>query len=299
MRLSGSVLLSQSLFDTFLSFQVFCRTGRSLRLRSVGLFDLPASSINLFIYACQSSPVSRRTMLFIAAFASRVVASTATVFAFKSPFSLASFRPTEKWRRGSRRAIGHEPASCSNGRASSSLPDTQIIAEGKTVGTAPSDASLAADPFEVAHHQHPKVSPRRNAWSADAVVVVFFAPLRFLQIAESELALSFFFSSQLGQLVIKGSCNEFILGRSSAVGSTIRLQADCTLSAVGCSGVLMNRRKGLATHNLEPERRQSGNCQDVAGFFNSPIPTIMPRELEAFSGELFCGALFCRVLFLC
>jgi hypothetical protein len=43
-------------------------------------------------YARQSSPVSVRTMLFIAALASRVVESTPTVFPLRRPFSSASFK---------------------------------------------------------------------------------------------------------------------------------------------------------------------------------------------------------------
>ena len=45
----------------------------------------PLPRIRRWTYSCQSSPVSRRTMLFIAASASRVVASTPTVLPLKRP----------------------------------------------------------------------------------------------------------------------------------------------------------------------------------------------------------------------
>ncbi len=96
MRLSGSVGLSQSSFDTFFPVRAL-----SKRLISsiVGFSSgpmAPLSRIRPVTYSCQFSPVSRRTMLFIAAFASSGVESTPIVLPSRRFFSRASFRTQAK-----------------------------------------------------------------------------------------------------------------------------------------------------------------------------------------------------------
>ena len=82
-RLSGSVSLCHSWFETFLSFRWRSNRAISSAVGSSPGSIWPASCIRRRTYSCQSSPVSRRTMLFIAASASSVVASTPTVLPFK------------------------------------------------------------------------------------------------------------------------------------------------------------------------------------------------------------------------
>ncbi len=50
--------------------------------------------------------------------------------------------------------------------------NAQEFPERKAVSTPPGDAALAADPFEVADQQHPKVDTRRHAWLAPPFFLV-------------------------------------------------------------------------------------------------------------------------------
>ena len=81
-RLSGSVRLCHCSFETFLSLRPRSNRRRS---SSVG-FTIPSACANVRRYSFQSAPLSLRTMLFIAALASRVVASMPTVLPRNKPF---------------------------------------------------------------------------------------------------------------------------------------------------------------------------------------------------------------------
>ena len=88
MRLSGSVGDIHSSFDTRLSFRLRSKRRSS---SSVGFSTPSCSCSRRRRYSFQSSPVSRRTIDFMAALASSVVESTATVLPLISPFSAANF----------------------------------------------------------------------------------------------------------------------------------------------------------------------------------------------------------------
>jgi hypothetical protein len=90
-----AILASGSVSD-FQSALLVVLPSRFLSNRRVSSFEgvasgptTPASRINRTTYADQSSPVSFRTMLFIAAFASSVVLSTPTVFPAINAFASA------------------------------------------------------------------------------------------------------------------------------------------------------------------------------------------------------------------
>ena len=53
--------------------------------------------------------------------------------------------------------------------------DAQELSQTEAVGAPPGDASLRADPFELANQQHSEVGPRRNARSPHRVMIVRLA----------------------------------------------------------------------------------------------------------------------------
>ena len=93
---SGSCGDFHSLFDVFLFFRDRSNRARSAR---VGV-STPDASANRRMNASWDSPVSRRSMLRIAAFASSVVASMPTVFPRAYPFWAEFCAPAKGWEKG-------------------------------------------------------------------------------------------------------------------------------------------------------------------------------------------------------
>ena len=89
MRLSGSVGETHSSFETFLFFRFWSKRRTSSSVGSCSGSIAPSSRISRVTYCFQSSPVSRRTMLFMAALASKSVLSTPTVLPESSFLSAA------------------------------------------------------------------------------------------------------------------------------------------------------------------------------------------------------------------
>src|SRR5262249_15352930 len=111
-------------------------------------------------------------MPFKAALASRVVASTATVWPWSRPLASARRRTkaeTSSWTASGRRWRTLGRAGGGGGRAGGEVAQEGLQAA--AVGTAPGDAALGVEALEVADEEHAEVHARRDAGAADAVGV--------------------------------------------------------------------------------------------------------------------------------
>src|SRR5579883_3333887 len=170
MRLSGSVRDSHSWLDTF-----FFRFLSKRRISSSVGSWIPCSAISPFTYSFQSWPVSLRTMFRIAALASSVVASTATVL------------PEQLLLLGDLQHEGEDALVDLQGQP---LPDDgqagvvrRRLGQGhaeegpqrQAIAAPPGDGPLRVEALEVADEEHAEVGAGRDGLAADTVGVVWLA----------------------------------------------------------------------------------------------------------------------------
>ena len=129
--------------------------------------SMPDACASLVRNSWYPSPVSRRTMLRNAAFASSVVASMATLWPWTNPASATRCKTHVKTARCVSRSIKRrvrEIVEWSGGASGKVSPrKSRSVNES---GRPPGDATLRIQPFEVADQQQPKIDARRQARSA-------------------------------------------------------------------------------------------------------------------------------------
>ena len=110
-------------------------------------------------------------MVFMAALASSVVESTATVLPRQQPLLRRQLQhQLEDGRMNlQRQAVADLRQAGMVGRGFGER-DAEELPQRKAVAATPGDAPLRADALEVADQQHPKIDARRNSRTADVVV---------------------------------------------------------------------------------------------------------------------------------
>ena len=157
---SGSWGDRQSLFDVFLPFRDRSKRANSTR---VGV-AIPEASANRRTNASYDSPVSRRSMLRIAALASSVVASTPTVFPRTRPAADSRSRTHVKTAMCVSTSISRRVRD--SGRViRRCLGHIQVQEEPKAqrIGHPPRNPTLRRQTLEIPDEQHPEIPPRTQA----------------------------------------------------------------------------------------------------------------------------------------